>query len=57
MIRMNLEHLLKCYQGEITAVKQDKHNDKLLTPDAYEPTAVKSAMALYKRLQELQQEK
>ena len=55
MIRMNLEHLLNRYHGELTAVKQNEHNDKLLTLDSYEATAIESAKTLYRRVQELQQ--
>tara|TARA_R110000751_G_scaffold132039_1_gene234477 strand:+ start:97 stop:450 length:354 start_codon:yes stop_codon:yes gene_type:complete len=55
MIRMNLEHLLSRYQKEITAVKQNENNDMLLTLDTYEATAIESASALYRRVQELQQ--
>lgn len=55
MIRMNLEHLLNRYHDELTAVKQNEHNDKLLTLDSYEITAIESAKTLYRRVQELQQ--
>ena len=55
MIRMNLEHLLKRYQHELTAVVDDKNSDMLLTLDAHEATAIESATALYRRVQQLQQ--
>ena len=55
MIRMNLEHLLSRYHGELMAVKQNEHDDKLLTLDSYEITAIESAKTLYRRVQELQQ--
>mgnify|MGYP003633134301 CR=1 FL=1 len=57
MIRMNLEHLLNRYHKEITAVKQNENNNMLLTLDPHEATAIESASALYRRVQELQQAK
>ena len=55
MIRMNLEHFLHRYQVEITAVKQNEKNDRLLTLDPQEMIAIESATVLYRRVQELQQ--
>ena len=55
MIRMNLEHLLKCYRNELEAAMHDPRNDLLLSLDAYEATAVENAKQLYARVQRLQQ--
>jgi ABC-type phosphate transport system auxiliary subunit len=54
MIRMNLEHLLKRYRHELEAVRNDTHQDVLLTLDAYEATAIENAKQLYRRVQALQ---
>jgi hypothetical protein len=51
---MNLEHLLKRYRHELEAVRNDTHQDVLLTLDAYEATAIENAKQLYRRVQALQ---